>query len=197
MWDYDTVRRGTALKLEYQVGGDVMGGKGCRRECRTIEKACTGVLESIDDEVGEQMLRAARSKRAKIGELMGEAICGPVRRAQSRTVDVSNLTSPRHPEGHHDHLVQHRPACCAQLYVNVCGEGKTPPWPTDKVRRDEEYKPEVCRRPALPVTRPAEQWHAPRHHEVVRVLACCVRARAAARFEGRVDPSLACSSSRT
>ena len=34
MSDYDIVKRGTALKLESQVGGDTVGGH-CRRECRT------------------------------------------------------------------------------------------------------------------------------------------------------------------
>ena len=38
MAEYDIVKRGAALKLESQVGGDTVGGH-CRRECRTIEKA--------------------------------------------------------------------------------------------------------------------------------------------------------------
>ena len=35
--EYDVVKRGTALTLENQVHGDVVGGH-CKRECRTLEK---------------------------------------------------------------------------------------------------------------------------------------------------------------
>jgi len=62
MSDYDIVKRGTALKLESQVGGDTVGGH-CRRECRTIEKACAGVVDGID-ELAEYLLTAAREGKS-------------------------------------------------------------------------------------------------------------------------------------
>jgi hypothetical protein len=62
MADYDIVKRGSALKLENQVGGDVAGGH-CRRECRTIEKACADVVDSVD-ELGEYLLEAAREGKS-------------------------------------------------------------------------------------------------------------------------------------
>lgn len=62
MADYDIVKRGAALKLENQVGGDTVGGH-CRRECRTIEKACAGVVDDID-ELGEYLLSAAREGKS-------------------------------------------------------------------------------------------------------------------------------------
>jgi len=61
--EYDIVKRDRALKLESQVDGDVVGGK-CRRECRTIEKACAGILEAVDDELADLLLAAAKAKKS-------------------------------------------------------------------------------------------------------------------------------------
>ena len=44
------------------MGGDTVGGH-CRRECRTIEKACAGVVDDID-ELGEYLLSAAREGKS-------------------------------------------------------------------------------------------------------------------------------------
>ena len=62
MAEYDIVKRGAALKLENQVSGETAGGH-CRRECRTIEKACAGVVDSID-ELAEYLLSAAREGKS-------------------------------------------------------------------------------------------------------------------------------------
>jgi len=62
MADYDIIKRGATLKLENQVGGDTVGGH-CRRESRTIEKACAGVVDSID-ELAEYLLTAAREGKS-------------------------------------------------------------------------------------------------------------------------------------
>ena len=50
------------MYLENQVGGDTVGGH-CRRECRTIEKACADVVDSVD-ELGEYLLEAAREGKS-------------------------------------------------------------------------------------------------------------------------------------
>ena len=63
MSDYDVVKRGAALKLENQVGGEIAGGH-CRRECRTIEKACSGVLDAIDSDLAEYLIASAREGRS-------------------------------------------------------------------------------------------------------------------------------------
>ena len=68
MADYDIVKRGSALKLENQVGtttadGDAVAGGHCRRECKTIEKACAGVVDGIDD-FAEYLLEAAREGKS-------------------------------------------------------------------------------------------------------------------------------------
>jgi len=61
--DYDVVKRDSVLKLESQVGGDVAGGH-CRRECRTIAKACAGVLEDVESDLGDLLISAAKSGRS-------------------------------------------------------------------------------------------------------------------------------------
>jgi len=55
MNEFDIVKRGQALALERQGPGY------CRRECRTIAKACDGVLGKMEtDELGEVLLAAVR-----------------------------------------------------------------------------------------------------------------------------------------
>ena len=68
---YDVVKRGSALRLENQVHGDVVGGV-CRRECRTIEKACVGILEAVDD-MPELLVEAAKAGTSS--GMLGQRVC--------------------------------------------------------------------------------------------------------------------------
>ena len=61
MSHYDIAKVGSALRLMNQLGGDVVGGH-CKRECRTIEKACMGVLETVESELAELLLASAKAK---------------------------------------------------------------------------------------------------------------------------------------
>jgi len=59
----DIVKDGTVLRLEYVKPGT------CRRECRTMQRACEDVVESIDDE-----MPAALQKAAAEGHSVGTAV---------------------------------------------------------------------------------------------------------------------------
>jgi len=56
--EYDIFKAGSKLQLKRMA----QPGK-CRRECRTIEKACAAVLETLSDhDLGEMLIAAAREK---------------------------------------------------------------------------------------------------------------------------------------
>ncbi|KAL1524303.1 hypothetical protein AB1Y20_019205 [Prymnesium parvum] len=90
MSNYDIVKRGAALKLENQVGGDVVGGH-CKRECRTIEKACAGVLGSVESELGELLLDAIKAKTS--AGVLGQRVCTKMARVCKKG------KTPEWPEG--------------------------------------------------------------------------------------------------
>lgn len=63
MAEYDIVKDGPELRLIHYKPGT------CRRECRTMQKACEAVAEEIDEEIGEYVL-----KMVEAGESVGNAI---------------------------------------------------------------------------------------------------------------------------
>ena len=59
MSEFDVSKKGQALVLEHKGPGY------CRRECRTIAKACDGVMEKLDsDELAEVLLSAANEHKS-------------------------------------------------------------------------------------------------------------------------------------
>lgn len=65
------------------MGGDVVGGH-CKRECRTIEKACAGVLGSVESELGELLLDAIKAKTS--AGVLGQRVCTKVKQALAHAV---------------------------------------------------------------------------------------------------------------
>ena len=60
MRGFDIMKVGTALKLKAMPPGK------CRRECKTVEKACSNVLSDIEDhDVGEMVIEAVREDEGK------------------------------------------------------------------------------------------------------------------------------------
>ena len=72
MSHYDIAKFRQALRLMNQLGGDVVGGH-CKRECRTIEKACAGVLDSVESELAELLLDAAKAKTS--AGMVAQRVC--------------------------------------------------------------------------------------------------------------------------
>jgi len=58
MNEYDIVQRATTIDLKH------MGEGHCKRECRTIERACWDVLETVDDELGDTVYDAIVSGKS-------------------------------------------------------------------------------------------------------------------------------------
>ena len=113
MSDYDIVKRGTALKLESQVGGDTVGGH-CRRECRT---ECRKLAPD-----GHHHLLAPAPKAPAV------AVCGAEgarRRRSPKALAVAALQ--RHQSGPSAPSLATQPSPCTQVpdhREGVCGRGR-------------------------------------------------------------------------
>jgi len=157
MSDYDIVKRGTALKLESQVGGDTVGGH-CRRECRTecrklapdghhhlLAPAPKAPAVAVCGAEGARRRRSPKAlavaalQRHQSGpsapSLATALRCRTIEKACAGVVDGIDelaeylLTAAR--EGKSVGTVAQR--VCTKM-AGVCKKGKTPAWPDSMVK---------------------------------------------------------------